>query len=107
MRGREIVGLGGPLLVLAVLSLRGLGELSFWRDEVASVVFASGSVADLVTVVGRDRDAVGLANMATYYLVLHFWMLVDQGEAWVRLLSVIFGTATIVPVYFIARRLAG
>ena len=51
-----------------------LGGLSLWRDEVASVVFAKGSLGDLLTIIGRDRDAVGLANMATYYLLLHFWL---------------------------------
>ena len=107
MRWKEIVGLAGPILLLGALSLYGLGALSFWRDEVASVVFASGSLVDLLTIVGRNRDEVGLANMATYYLVLHFWLGISQDETWVRLLSVLFGVASVVPVYFIARRLAG
>ena len=107
MRWRELLGLGGPILLLAALSLSGLGALSFWRDEVASVVFASASVGDLLTVVGRDRDQADLANMAAYYLALHFWLGISHDEAWVRLLSVLFGLASLVPVYFIARRLAG
>ena len=103
----EALALGVPLLVLTALSLYQLGALSLWRDEVASVVFAKGSLGDLVTIVGRDRDAVGLANMATYYLILHFWLGLGESEAWLRLPSVAFGVASVIPVYFLARRLAG
>jgi mannosyltransferase len=93
--------------VLAALSLYQLGALSLWRDEVASVVFAQGSVGELVTIVGRDREAVGLANMATYYLLLHFWLGLGESEAWLRLMSLIFGVAAVVPVYAVGRRMGG
>jgi mannosyltransferase len=95
------------MLLLAALSLYQLGTLSLWRDEVASVVFAKGSLGELLTIVGRDRQAVGLANMATYYLLLHFWLSLGEVEGTIRLLSVIFGVATVVPVYAVARRLLG
>lgn len=94
-------------MVLAALSLYQLGALSLWRDEVASVVFAHGSLGDLLTLIGRDREAVGLANMATYYLLLHFWLPLGESEAWLRLPSVAFGVATVIPVYAIGRRLGG
>ncbi|MEP6468444.1 MAG: glycosyltransferase family 39 protein [Chloroflexota bacterium] len=106
-RWRESLALGLPLAALGALSLYHLGAPSLWRDEVASVIFAKGSLPELLTIVGRDRDAVGLANMATYYLLLHFWLFIGETEARIRLLSVIFGVASVVPVYFIARRLAG
>ena len=102
-----VAGLLLPLALLAVLSLRQLGALSFWRDEVSSVLFARGSVEDLLTIIGRDRDAVGLANMAAYYLVLHFWMSLGDTEEVIRLLSVVFGVAGVVPVYFVALRVGG
>jgi mannosyltransferase len=104
---REVLALGLPLVALVVLSVYHLGARSLWRDEVASVIFAKGSLPELLTIVGRDRDAVDLANMATYYLLLHFWLVVGETEARIRFLSVIFGVASVVPVYFIARRLAG
>jgi len=100
-------GLVLPMLLLGVLALRDLGTPSFWRDEVSSVVFAKGSLGDLLTIVGRDRDDVGLANMATYYLILHFWLFIGETEARVRFLSVLLGVASVVPVYFVARRLGG
>src|SRR5262245_48970332 len=101
------LGLVLPMAALLILAMRRLGLPSLWRDEVASVVFAKGSLGQLLTIVGRDREAVGLANMATYYLLLHFWLAVGETEARIRLLSVLFGVASVVPVYFIARRLGG
>jgi len=103
----EWAGLLLPMLALTILALRDLGAPSLWRDEVSSVIFAKGSLGDLLTIIGRDRAEVGLANMATYYLILHFWLMVGETEARIRLLSVIFGVLSVVPVYFIARRLAG
>ena len=48
------------------------------------MVFAKGSLGELLTIIGRDRDEVGLANMATYYLLLHFWLAVGETEARIR-----------------------
>ena len=83
----EWAGLLLPMVALAILGLRDIGVPSLWRDEVSSVLFARGSLGELLTIVGRDREAVGLANMATYYLILHFWLIVGETEARVRLLS--------------------
>ena len=93
--------------LIGLLSVYQLGAKSFWRDEVSSVVFASGSVPDLLTIIGRDREKVGLPNMATYYLVLHFWLAFGETEARIRFLSVLAGVATVIPVFFLARRLGG
>ena len=101
------LGLVLPMVLLTILALRDLGTHSLWRDEVSSVIFARGSLGDLLTIIGRDRQEVGLANMATYYLILHFWLFLGENEATVRLLSVIFGVAAVVPVFFVARRIGG
>lgn len=103
----EWAGLLLPMVALAILGLRDIGGPSLWRDEVSSVLFARGSLGELLTIVGRDREAVGLANMATYYLILHFWLIVGETEARVRLLSLIIGVLSVVPVYVVARRLGG
>jgi mannosyltransferase len=103
----EWAGLLLPMLGLTILALRELGDPSLWRDEVSSVIFAKGSLGDLLTIIGRDRAEVGLVNMATYYLILHFWLIVGETEARIRFLSVIFGVLSVVPVYFVARRLGG
>jgi mannosyltransferase len=64
-------------------------------------------LSELTLILDRTRDVAGLANMASYYLILHFWTMVAQTESQIRLLSVIFGIATIVPVYLVARRVNG
>lgn len=37
----ELLGLGGAALLLTLQPLHELGRYSFWRDEIASVVYAS------------------------------------------------------------------
>jgi mannosyltransferase len=103
----ELFGLGGAALLLTMLSLYQLGQHSFWRDEVSSVVYASAPVGELVRIVGRDRDVADVPFMATYLLLLHFWLQFAETEAQIRFLSVMAGVATVVPVYFVGRRLAG
>ena len=99
--------MGGPALLLVVLATHNLGATSFWRDEISSVVFAHAPLGDLLTIFGRERRVAGLPNMASYYLVLHFWLAVGETEARVRLLSVLAGAASVVPIYLTARRLGG
>jgi len=103
----ELLGLGGAALLLAVLSIHELGRYSFWRDEVASVVFSSAPLSELLTIVGRDRGVADVPFMATYMVLLHFWLQFAETEAQIRFLSVLAGVATTVPIYFVARRLAG
>ena len=103
----ELLGLGGAALLLTVLSLHQLGRYSFWRDEVASVLYSAAPLSDLLVIVGRNRDVVDVPFMATYSLLLHFWLGFSETEAQIRLLSVLAGVATTIPIYFIGRRLAG
>jgi len=104
---RDLLGLGVAVGLLTILSVYQLGARSFWRDEVSSVVFASASLPDLLTIIDRERAKVGVPNMATYYVVLHFWLAVGETEARIRFLSVLFGVATTVPVFLVARRIGG
>ena len=104
---RDLLGIGAAIGLMTALSVYQLGAKSFWRDEVASVVFASASLPDLLTIVGRDREKAGVPNMATYYLLLHFWLAIGETEARIRFLSVAASVATVVPVFFLARRLGG
>ena len=103
----ELVGLGGAALLLTLLSLHELGRYSFWRDEIASVVYASAPLHELLTIVGRDRQVADVPFMAAYTLLLHGWLTVAETEAQIRFLSVVAGVATTIPVYFIGRRLGG
>jgi mannosyltransferase len=103
----EWLALPGAALLLTGLSLYELDRYSFWRDEIMSVIFSSASLPELLTIVGRDRSVADVPFMATYNLLLHFWLQIADTEAQVRFLSVLAGAATVVPVYFIGRRLGG
>jgi mannosyltransferase len=91
----------------ALLAAYQLGLRSFWLDEADSVTFAKASMTDLLTLFNRNTASVETLNMSLYYVVLHFWLAIGETEARVRLLSVLFGIATVMPVFLVGRRLAG
>ena len=45
--------------------------------------------------------------MALYYAILRIWLAVGDGDAWVRLLSVLFAVATVPVVFLLGRAVAG
>ena len=103
----DLLGLGGAALLMGILSLYQLGHFSFWRDEIASVRFASAPLSELLTIIGRDRSVADVPFMATYTLLLHFWLRIAETEAQIRFLSLLAGVATTAPIYFIGRRVGG
>ncbi|MDQ3985417.1 MAG: glycosyltransferase family 39 protein [Actinomycetota bacterium] len=92
--------LGAVVLLAGALQLFLIGDKSFWLDEGASFSFSRLPVGDL-----WDLAAGRQANMSLYYVLLHFWLEIDQGEAYIRLLSVLFSVGTVPLVYFIGQRL--
>jgi mannosyltransferase len=103
----DMLGMLGPALLLGLLAIHDIGLTSFWRDEISSVVFSHAPIPDLLKIIGRERAVAGLPNMATYYLILHFWLMVGETEARVRFFSVVAGVATVIPVYLTGKRIAG
>ncbi|MDQ3956605.1 MAG: glycosyltransferase family 39 protein [Actinomycetota bacterium] len=109
-RGREAhESAGGALALVAAVTaaalalyLFRLGHKSFWLDEGASFAFARIPLSDL-----WDLAATRQANMSLYYLLLHFWMWLGEGEAVLRTLSVLFAAGTVPLTYLIGRRLFG
>ena len=88
---------GGWLRVLLIAS-KGM-----WLDETFSVWLASHSVPDMLQWIVRIDQHPPL-----YYLLLHYWMARYGDTAYyVRLLSVLLGTATIPVIYLIGKRLSG
>ena len=88
---------GGGLRVLL------LANKGMWLDETFSVWMASQSVGDMLQWVAKIDQHPPL-----YYLLLHFWIALNDDSAYhVRLLSVLFSTATIPLIYLIGKRLAG
>ncbi|MCB0118985.1 MAG: glycosyltransferase family 39 protein [Anaerolineales bacterium] len=92
-----VTALGGFLRVLMI------GTKGLWLDETVSIWLAKQSVADMLQWIVKIDPHPPL-----YYLLLHFWM-THYGDTpyYIRLLSALFGTATIPVVYLIGKRISG
>jgi mannosyltransferase len=89
--------IGGFLRILL------LGTKGMWLDETFSVWLASHSLAEIMQWIVRIDQHPPL-----YYIVLHYWM-ARYGDTpyYVRLLSVLFGVATIPVIYLTGKRMSG
>lgn len=83
-----------------VLGLVQLGTDSFWVDDGFTLTHASLGNADFWRVI-TDREM----NAALYSVFMHGWVQLGDGEAWMRLPSVVFATAAVPVVYLLGRRL--
>ncbi len=97
----ERVTVVAATVLATVLSLLFIGVKSLWLDEGSSVFFAedwSHMWRHLLR---------GESNMWLYYLLLHFWMKLGDGEAMIRSLSALTTVATVPLVYGLGQRLFG
>jgi hypothetical protein len=85
----------------AVLCCIGLGRPSLWIDEAHSYEFAALPSVWLVILNAAARDAYP----PLYFLLLHFWMKLGDGEVWLRLSSVACHLASIPLIYLVGKRL--
>lgn len=93
------------LIVIAGAAFRlyHIGWLSLWLDEAASEWMSRQSVSYLLTVLPTYET-----NPPLYYLLLKGWRtLLGDGEAALRLLSAVIGTATIPLVFAMGKMLGG
>ncbi|MFN8446033.1 MAG: glycosyltransferase family 39 protein [Caldilineaceae bacterium] len=98
-----------PWLVVAITAVGGflrlilLGAKGMWLDETFSVWMASHSVGEMLQwIVKIDQ------HPPLYYLLLHTWIALNGDTPYyVRLLSVLFGAATIPIIYLIGKRISG
>ncbi len=98
-----------PWLVLVITLIGGglrvlyLAKNGMWLDEAFSVWLANHNVADLLQWTVRIDQHPPL-----YYLLLHYWIpLNGDSPYYARLLSALFGTATIPIIYLIGKRISG
>src|SRR5512137_1136481 len=98
-----------PWLVIVITLVAGglrmllLGTKGMWLDEAFSVWMASHSVGDMLQWMVRIDQHPPL-----YYLLLHYWIALNGDTPYyARLLSVLFGAATIPVIYLIGKRLSG
>jgi mannosyltransferase len=88
-------------IVLVGLALRiyHIGNHGLFVDEVYSVLVAKG--------IGDPELIQFDAARPFYFLLLKGWLAFSSDETWMRLLSVIFGTANIVVIYLLGKALGG
>ncbi len=102
------------LLLLIAITLLGLGlrlirlgTRNLWYDEAFAILYAEKSLATMIH--GTAAQVQGVAadvHPLLYYFSLHYWMsLLGQSVFALRLLSVIFGVATVVLVFLLAGEL--
>ena len=97
----EAFWLGAVLVVVVVLGVFDAAGKSLWFDEAISVAVARMPWHDFMHTVTADE-----ANMSIYYLLLRPWIAIGgDGEAWIRLLSVVAAVGTVATLYALARRL--
>ena len=98
-----------PWLVLFITLVGGflrvllLGTKGMWLDETFSVWLANQSVVDMLHWIVKIDPHPPL-----YYLLLHYWIALYGDTPYnARLLSALFGTATIPIIYLIGKRMSG
>src|SRR5512139_459294 len=93
-----IITLIGGFLRVLLLASKGM-----WLDETFSVWLANHSVVDMLQWTARIDQHPPL-----YYLLLHYWITLNgDSPYYVRLLSALFGAATIPIIYLIGKRMSG
>ena len=98
---RRVV-VGALVLVGLGIALRLFTASPLWLDEALSVNIAALPVGDMLEALERD------GHPPLYYLLASAWMaVVGDGDVAVRLLSAVFGVATLPLVWAAGRRLGG
>jgi 4-amino-4-deoxy-L-arabinose transferase-like glycosyltransferase len=103
MRARHLQLLAGITLAGALLRFATLGGQSYWLDEAATVNLLHKGFGDMLSAVSAGESTPPL-----YYIVA--WVgakAFGTGEAGLRSLSALFGTATIPLAYALGRQVAG
>src|SRR5690349_5607515 len=84
----------------AILRVQCLGAKNIWIDEGVSIEMARLDWYNFLRILWRHE-----ANMALYTVLLRGWLHFGQSEAFIRLLSVIFGLATVPAIYALGRKM--
>lgn len=88
--------------IAALMRLYGLNSKSVWFDETMSAEIARLPWSQFALAIWNFE-----ANMAPYYVLLHFWSALGGSTAFIRALSVVISTATIPAIYLLGTRLFG
>jgi len=93
--------LAAIFLVAAAFRLYHLDTFSIWRDEAQTIFLARHAFPSGILQALLKADV----SPPLYYFILHFWDQAFQSDAWLRLLSVLFGLATIPLLYWVGEQL--
>jgi mannosyltransferase len=85
----------------AMLRLIGITHQSLWLDEAFSAYVAAHRFPEILTFVSSSD-----AHPPLYYLLLHVWLILGPSVLAMRLLSAIASIASLLPMYWLGRRLA-
>jgi hypothetical protein len=99
---REHFWPAGILLLALALRVWDLGARSLWFDEASEYWVAVAPTSQLAHFV-----SLGSGDPPLYAFLLHFWMKLGTGEAWLRALSVVASLAGVAGLMVLGRRLAG
>lgn len=86
------------LMLAGVLRLINLNQ-SLWLDEATQAILSRDSLNNIILHHGADF------HPPLSYLLMHFWMMFNTSEIWLRLLSVVFGILSIWVLYKFLMRL--
>lgn len=82
-------------LILRIINL----NQSLWLDEASQVILSLDSIHSIFFNHGADF------HPPLSYILMHFWIIFSKNEVWLRLLSVVFGVATLYFTYLISKKL--
>lgn len=100
--GPYVALLWGLIFLLGfLLRVSHLNAMSVWSDEAFSYQFASRPLGQMIPLLQMD------VHPPLYFLLLHVWMYLGSGAAWLRGLSVAFGMLLLIVGYLIGRRFFG
>jgi hypothetical protein len=94
---KEKKALTGILLLGLVLRCIWIDRRGFQYDDAFSILLSRLNLADIVR--GTAADTMP----PLYYFLLHFWGLISQNAAWLRLLSVFLSLGSVLLLYLILK----
>lgn len=101
-RPADWVALGAIVLAGLALRIFEAGRAPMWFDEIYTTWAARGGFAKVLAIMARD------VHPPLHTLLVSAWVsLGGESTAWLRTLSVLFGLATIVAVFLLARAAFG
>jgi mannosyltransferase len=97
-----VLVIGGLMLIALTLRLPHLAGKSLWLDEIYSMLYAQMSWARFWHEVSTREG-----NMIAYYLLLRGWIHLGDGQSVAKILSILFGVATVPAMYALGKQLYG